>query len=171
MLGNLLKTDRQTEFCSYCRLPFHHTYTVTTPALTGAIPASDPGRAAATPRLYRGQPGLHRVRTGNDRLGTGNNRDCIGNNRDGTVRATVYLCNLCLATVPSRLSPVVSGPSRFIPEMPDHAPGLRWHHKTGDSPLLYNKACRVHTRYGISRDLKKNIDDAILFAKRVKATN
>ncbi|KAH3748078.1 hypothetical protein DPMN_182515 [Dreissena polymorpha] len=49
------------------------------------IPASDPGRASATPRFSRGQPGLHResikmfntsgmnleshLRTGNDRLG------------------------------------------------------------------------------------------------------
>ncbi|KAH3703495.1 hypothetical protein DPMN_078532 [Dreissena polymorpha] len=95
-----------------CRVPAEPRYTVTTPALTGVIPASDPGRAAATPRFNRGQPGLHRVsiqmfntsgmnqelpgRTGNNRLGTGNNRDCIGNNRDGTVRAPVYLCNVAI---------------------------------------------------------------------------
>ncbi|KAH3892069.1 hypothetical protein DPMN_016181 [Dreissena polymorpha] len=95
-----------------CRVPAEPRYTVTTPALTGVIPASDPGRAAATPRFNRGQPGLHREsiqmfntsgmnqelpgRTGNNRLGTGNNRDCIGNNRDGTVRAPVYLCNVAI---------------------------------------------------------------------------
>jgi len=95
-----------------CRVPAEPRYTVTTPALTGVIPASDPGRAAATPRFNRGQPGLHREsiqmfntsgmnqelpgRTGNNRLGTGNNRDCTGNNRDGTVRAPVYLCNVAI---------------------------------------------------------------------------
>ncbi|KAH3700023.1 hypothetical protein DPMN_074987 [Dreissena polymorpha] len=42
------------------RVPAEPLYTVTTPALTGAIPASDPVRAAATPRFNRGQPGLHR---------------------------------------------------------------------------------------------------------------
>ncbi|KAH3874787.1 hypothetical protein DPMN_038040 [Dreissena polymorpha] len=94
------------------RVPAEPRYTVTTPALTGAIPASDPGRAAATPRFNRGQPGLHREsiqmfntsgmiqelpgRTGNGRLGTGNKRDCTGNNRDGTVRAPVYLCNVAI---------------------------------------------------------------------------
>jgi len=43
-----------------CRVPAEPRYTVTTPALTGVIPASDPGRAAATPRFNRGQPGLRR---------------------------------------------------------------------------------------------------------------
>ncbi|KAH3726256.1 hypothetical protein DPMN_052114 [Dreissena polymorpha] len=43
-----------------CRVPAEPRYTVTTPALTGVIPASDPGRAAATPQFNRGQPGLHR---------------------------------------------------------------------------------------------------------------
>ncbi|KAH3843522.1 hypothetical protein DPMN_117041 [Dreissena polymorpha] len=43
-------------------------------------------------------------RTANDRLDTGNNRDCTGNNRDGTVRATVYLCNVALKGL-CRLSP------------------------------------------------------------------
>ncbi|KAH3710458.1 hypothetical protein DPMN_069940 [Dreissena polymorpha] len=68
-------------------VPAEPRYTVTTPALNGAIPASDTGRASATPRFNRGQPELHResikmlntsgmnrespVRTGNDRLGTG----------------------------------------------------------------------------------------------------
>ncbi|KAH3892953.1 hypothetical protein DPMN_017089 [Dreissena polymorpha] len=79
------------------RVPAEPRYTVTTPALTGAMPASDPGRAAATPRFNRGHAGLHRKsiqlfntsgmnqglpeRTGNDRLGTGNNRVCTGNGR------------------------------------------------------------------------------------------
>ncbi|KAH3877112.1 hypothetical protein DPMN_000969 [Dreissena polymorpha] len=94
------------------KVPAKPRYTVTTPALTGAIPASDPGIAAATPRFNRGQPALHREsiqmfntywmnqelpgRTGNDRLGTLNNQDCTVNNRDGTVRAPVYLCNVAL---------------------------------------------------------------------------
>ena len=38
------------------RVPAEPRYTVTTPALTGAIRASDPDRAAATPRFNRGQP-------------------------------------------------------------------------------------------------------------------
>ncbi|KAH3776166.1 hypothetical protein DPMN_177582 [Dreissena polymorpha] len=90
-------------------------YTVTTPALTGAIQASDSGRAAVKARLNRGQPGLYRGsiqmfntsgmnqelqgRTGNDRLGIGNNRDCNKNNRDCTVRAPVYLCNVAIQRV------------------------------------------------------------------------
>ncbi|KAH3854567.1 hypothetical protein DPMN_097110 [Dreissena polymorpha] len=93
-------------------VPAEPRYTVTTPALTGAITASNSGRAAATPRFNRGQPGLHREsiqmfntsvmnqelpgRTGNDRLDTGNNRDFTGKNRDGTVRAPVYLCNVAI---------------------------------------------------------------------------
>ncbi|KAH3804905.1 hypothetical protein DPMN_133197 [Dreissena polymorpha] len=94
------------------RVPAEPRYTVTPPALTGAITASNHGRAAATPRFNRGQPGLHREsiqmfntsvmnqelpgRTGNDRLCTGNNRNFTGNNRDGTVRAPVYLCNVAI---------------------------------------------------------------------------
>ncbi|KAH3814295.1 hypothetical protein DPMN_142790 [Dreissena polymorpha] len=94
------------------RVPAEPRYTVTPPALTGAITASNHGRAAATPQFNRGQPGLHRKsiqtfntsvmnqelpgRTGNDRLCTGNNRNFTGNNRDGTVRAPVYLCNVAI---------------------------------------------------------------------------
>ncbi|KAH3737644.1 hypothetical protein DPMN_044237 [Dreissena polymorpha] len=94
------------------RVPAEPRHTVTPPALTGAITASNHGRAAATPRFKRGQPGLHREsiqmfntsvmnqqlpgRTGNDRLCTGNNRNFTRNNRDGTVRAPVYLCNVAI---------------------------------------------------------------------------
>ncbi|KAH3718923.1 hypothetical protein DPMN_061749 [Dreissena polymorpha] len=42
------------------RVPAEPRYTVTPPALTGAITASNHGRAAATPQFNRGQPGLHR---------------------------------------------------------------------------------------------------------------
>ncbi|KAH3771234.1 hypothetical protein DPMN_172544 [Dreissena polymorpha] len=84
------------------RVPAEPRYTVTTPALIEAIPASDPGRAAVTPRFNREQPGVHREsiqmfntsgmdqvlpgRTGNDQLGTGNNRDCTISSRKGSSR-------------------------------------------------------------------------------------
>ncbi|KAH3889121.1 hypothetical protein DPMN_013171 [Dreissena polymorpha] len=41
-LFQMTPKDISHAVCSYCRLPFLHTYTVTTPALNGAIPASDP---------------------------------------------------------------------------------------------------------------------------------
>ncbi|KAH3776635.1 hypothetical protein DPMN_178066 [Dreissena polymorpha] len=40
------------------RVPAEPRYTVSTPALTGAMPASDPDGAAATPRFNRGHPGF-----------------------------------------------------------------------------------------------------------------
>ncbi|KAH3706214.1 hypothetical protein DPMN_065595 [Dreissena polymorpha] len=120
------------------RVPAEPRYTVTPPALTGAITALNHGRVAATHRFNRGQPGLHREsiqmfntsvmnqelpgRTGNDRLCTGNNRNFIGNNRDGTVRAPVYLCNVAIKRL-CRHSP---GSTRALPWLCWGVFGPRW---------------------------------------------
>ncbi|KAH3719986.1 hypothetical protein DPMN_062873 [Dreissena polymorpha] len=91
-----------------CRVPAEPRYTVTTPALTGVIPASDPGRAAPTPRFNRGQPGLHResIQMFNT---SGMNQELpgrTGNNRLGTKHFNTF-------PVESRMSPVVHGSSRW----------------------------------------------------------
>ncbi|KAH3779810.1 hypothetical protein DPMN_157616 [Dreissena polymorpha] len=96
-------------------------YTVTPPTLTGAIPASYPGRATATPRFNHGGAPVNAAISGLSRHSPGLHRGKTGDNRGvavalrGSVRAPVELrcrpgCSRCL--VPGE-APVHPGRARI----------------------------------------------------------